>query len=115
MIVGVGGAVVINFILKMIFERSRPDLWQRLVVETSYSFPSGHALASSAIALVIIIICYKTKWFIPAIIIGTVYAVVIAYSRLYLGVHYPSDIIGGWLISAAWVIAMYWTIKRVKH
>jgi membrane-associated phospholipid phosphatase len=113
--VGLYGAVAINTILKLVFERTRPDLWERLVIETSYSFPSGHALASSALALTIIILCYKTKWFIPALIIGGAYGLIIAFSRLYLGVHYPTDIIGGWLISSLWVIAVYWMVKRVKH
>ncbi|MBC7459609.1 phosphatase PAP2 family protein, partial [Candidatus Saccharibacteria bacterium] len=115
LVLGVYGAGAINTILKLVFERTRPDLWERLVVETSYSFPSGHALASCALALVIIIICYKTRWFVPALIIGIAYGLIIGFSRLYLGVHYPSDIIGGWLISSLWVIAVYWMVKRVKH
>lgn len=101
---GVGGAALMNIILKSIFDRPRPDLWEWLVVETHFSFPSGHATASMALAIVIVALLWKTKWRIVSIIGAAMYILSIGFSRLYLGVHYPTDILGGWLLGAAWVL-----------
>jgi len=102
----VGGAALLNFILKLIFERTRPDLWERLVTETSYSFPSGHAMISSALALSVIFIFWKTRYRWLVLIIGVLFVAIIGFSRLYLGVHYPTDILAGWIVSAAWLAAV---------
>lgn len=99
----VGGAAALNMILKAIFERPRPDLWDRLVVEHSYSFPSGHAMASAALGLALIAALWTSRYRWAAIVVGGLYMTVISATRLYLGVHYPSDVIAGWLVSAAWV------------
>lgn len=102
----VAGAALLNLTLKFIFERARPDLWQQLVVETSYSFPSGHAMISAALGMSIIVIFWKTRYRYAALVGGIVYILLISFSRLYLGVHYPTDIIAGWLVSAAWVVVV---------
>lgn len=113
---GVGGAALMNIILKSIFDRPRPDLWEWLVVETHFSFPSGHATASMALALVIVALLWKTKWRAASIIGAALYIVSIGFSRLYLGVHYPTDILGGWLLGAAWIIivinSIYWYVQK---
>ncbi|HEX6461654.1 MAG TPA: phosphatase PAP2 family protein [Candidatus Saccharimonadales bacterium] len=106
---GIGGAAVINLFLKSIFQRPRPDLWQHLVEETGYSFPSGHAMTSSAVAFVLVLLCWHTRWRWWVVAGATVYMISVGVSRLYLGVHYPSDIVGGWCISIAWV----WVVKQV--
>jgi membrane-associated phospholipid phosphatase len=98
----VGGASLLNLVLKFLFERTRPDLWQQLIVETSYSFPSGHAMGSAALALAVMYICRNGRLRWPAIILGSLYILIIGLSRLYLGVHYPTDVLAGWLVSAAW-------------
>jgi membrane-associated phospholipid phosphatase len=102
----VGGASLLNLILKFLFERTRPDLWQQLIVETSYSFPSGHAMGSAALALAVMYICRNGRLRWPAIILGCLYILIIGLSRLYLGVHYPTDVLAGWLVSAAWFCAV---------
>lgn len=101
------GATGMNAILKQIFQRSRPSFWQALVVEKSYSFPSGHAMASSALVFAVIVILWQTKWRRPAIIAGGVYAGLIGFSRLYLGVHFPTDILAAWCVSLAWALIVY--------
>ena len=100
---GVGGASGIAFILKAVFERPRPDLWEWLVHETYFSFPSGHAVGSASLALCIMVLFWQTKWRIPTLIVAALYMGIIGVSRLYLGVHYPTDILGGWLVASAWV------------
>ena len=56
MAVAVGGATLLNIVLKLIFERPRPELWQQLIVEHSFSFPSGHAMVSNALAFSLIVL-----------------------------------------------------------
>lgn len=102
-VAGVGGAEVLNIVLKQLADRSRPELWAHLVAESSQSFPSGHATASAALALCMVAVAWHTKWRYAAIIAGAVYVFVIAFTRLYAGVHYPSDILAAWLSTAAWV------------
>lgn len=106
LVAAIGGAALLNLTLKLLFERARPELWERLVVESNFSFPSGHAMGSSALAFTIVAILWNTKWRIPAIVCGALYMLTIGLSRLYLGVHYPTDILGGWLVSFAWVLAV---------
>jgi undecaprenyl-diphosphatase len=102
-LLGVAGAAALNLIIKSLFQRDRPELWERLVTETSYSFPSGHSMASSALALSLIIVMWNTKYRLPVVCILGVYAILVGLSRLYLGVHYPTDVLAGWLVSATWV------------
>lgn len=102
-LLGVGGASFMSLILKLAFSRTRPDLWTHLVAEKTYSFPSGHAVGSAALAASIIIALWYTKWRRVAIIAGTVYVLAIGFTRLYAGVHYPTDILGGWLLAIGWV------------
>lgn len=99
----VAGSAAVNVVLKLVFERARPDLWEQLITETSYSFPSGHAMATSALAFAVIAIAWKTRYRMVATIGALGFMAVISYSRLYLGVHYPTDILAGWLVSATWV------------
>jgi undecaprenyl-diphosphatase len=99
----VAGAALLNVVLKLIFERIRPNLWEQLIVETSFSFPSGHAMISSALALSIIYIFWATKYRWAALVLGGLFIVIIGFSRLYLGVHYPTDILAGWIVSGAWL------------
>lgn len=101
--IGVGGASLLNLLLKTLFQRDRPELWERIVTENSYSFPSGHAMASSALACSLMVIFWPTRWRWWVVAGAGVYMVLVGLSRLYLGVHYPTDIAAGWLVSGAWV------------
>ncbi len=113
-LVGTGGAVVLNLILKSMFTRVRPELWDRLVIENGFSFPSGHAMASGALALSVIAALWYTRWRLWAIVAGALYVAYVGFTRLYLGVHYPTDIIGAWMISFAWVILAYAVLVSVQ-
>ena len=110
----VAGAALLNLVLKLLFERARPDLWEQLVVETSFSFPSGHAMISAAIALSVIYVCWKTRYRYPALIIGSLFIIIIGLSRLYLGVHYPTDILAGWCVSGAWLVVVALVFGRFQ-
>lgn len=94
-------STVFNFLTKNIVLRTRPD-HLRLIEETGYSFPSGHAMGSIAFYGFIIFLLSKSKInkylkiFLSIIIGLTIF--LIGISRIYVGVHYPSDIIGGFLL-----------------
>ena len=115
---GVGGAALINYLAKITFVRERPDLWEQLITETTYSFPSGHAAGSAALAICVAALLWRTKWQVPALIVAPIYIVLIGFSRMYLGVHYLTDIFAGWILSIAWVtlvIALIYTRKSRRE
>lgn len=98
----------INWIIKHIIQRPRPDVSIRLVEESGYSFPSGHAMISTAFYGLIIYYIWthcENKIKRNIICIGLAFLIVlIDFSRVYLGVHYLSDVIAGSLISIAYLI-----------
>jgi membrane-associated phospholipid phosphatase len=97
------GAITISYTGKIIVHRARPHLWELVYqIGSDYSFPSGHAMSSMSFALVLIILTWNSSWRWLMIIFGSLFAISIAWTRLYLGVHYPSDIVGGWMIALAW-------------
>lgn len=106
LLAGVGGASMLSIVLKLFFARTRPDLWPSLVTETSFAFPSGHAIASSALAASIVAALWFTRWRVTALVAGVVYVLLIGFTRLYLGVHYPTDVIAGWMVGIGWVAAV---------
>lgn len=115
---GIGGVVVANTLLKSIFQRERPALWAHLVNETNFSFPSGHAMLSAAFATMLVILFWETKYRWLVVVLATVGTVIVGLSRLYLGVHYPSDILAGWCVSAVCVLLVSIVLKffyRKKH
>lgn len=113
--VSVVGAAILNVGLKLLFERSRPNLWEQAVVETSFSFPSGHAMISAALGLAIILIYWETRFRWYTVVLVSFYILLIGFSRLYLGVHYPTDIVAGWLVSGAWVSIVAMTLQSSKN
>jgi membrane-associated phospholipid phosphatase len=104
------GALLISLGLKLVFLRPRPQLWTHLVIESDFSFPSGHATITMAFALSIIFLAWPTKWRWPVIIVGAIAVILVGISRLYLGVHFPTDVLAGWLVSAMWVRCIWWLL-----
>lgn len=113
-LVSVAGAAIANLLIKLFFERDRPNLWQSIVQEQSFSFPSGHAMASSALYFALVYATWQTRWRWPTVIIGGVLIILVGFSRLYFGVHFPSDIVAGWLVSFIWVCLVVTILTKTK-
>lgn len=101
------GAALMNLMAKHAFARARPDLWISILPETTFSFPSGHAMQSMAVACGLIALLWNTRWRMPMTIWAALFVFAVGLSRVYLGVHYPSDILAGWAASLAWVIGLH--------
>lgn len=101
---------VMNIALKSLFKRERPDIL-RLINETSYSFPSGHAMVNAALYTMLIVLIFRfivsrpRKIALSAVCIAMILA--IGFSRVYLGVHYAGDVLGGWLIGFSVSLLVY--------
>jgi undecaprenyl-diphosphatase len=107
----VGGASAINYLLKPVFSRARPDLWLSPTPETSFGFPSGHSIASMSLGVGVVLLAWPTRWRWPVLILAGLFAALIAFSRLYLGVHYPSDVLAGWSVGAAWTVLLHAVLR----
>lgn len=105
--IALGGSAVLNVAAKQLFARERPSLWASIAPETTYSFPSGHAMGAMSLACVIVLLAWHTRGRMPAIVLMGAFTAGVAASRVYLGVHYPSDILAGWAAAMAWVVAVY--------
>jgi undecaprenyl-diphosphatase len=104
------GVSLLNWILKSVFQRPRPLPFFGLTVPASYSFPSGHSLAAfcfyGALAALVTARLRSTLWSAVVWAGAVVIIVTVGFSRLYLGLHYPSDIIGGYATGFVWVLTV---------
>jgi membrane-associated phospholipid phosphatase len=108
----IAGAGALNIVAKLAFHRVRPALWKSPLPESDYSFPSGHAMISMALATTLVLLAWPTRLRWAALICALSGVVGVGLSRLYLGVHFPSDILAGWCASLIWVSGVYWLAWR---
>lgn len=108
---------ILNQLLKGILQRPRPTEY-RIIEETGYSFPSGHSMISMAFYGYLIYLIYKyvknkyIKWI--SIVVLSLLICTIGISRIYLGVHYTSDVLGGFLLSISYLVVYISLIKNLK-
>lgn len=108
------GVEVITRIAKVFFHHSRPQLWDVISHQTSFAFPSGHATQSMALVLALMIISYSRPYRFVQILAGALFILVVAFSRMYLGLHFPTDILAGWALAIAWVCMLALIFKRTE-
>ncbi len=100
------GSIVINRTAKVLLHRVRPHLWESPAPEFDYGFPSGHAMSSMTLVAALVILTWDSRWRLPVLVVGGLFVLAIGWTRLYLGVHYPSDILAGWMASVAWAVGV---------
>lgn len=99
------GGAVLSYVLKLAFSKQRPQLWNSPIVETTFSYPSGHALGSVVLYgfLSYILATLYPRYARAFYGAATLLIIAIGFSRLYLGVHWPTDIIAGYGIGFLWI------------
>jgi undecaprenyl-diphosphatase len=111
--IALGGSALLNLAAKPAFARARPALWESIAPEVNYSFPSGHAMGSMTLACVLVLLSWRTRWRWPVFAAMVSFVVLVGLSRVYLGVHYPSDILAGWAAAMVWAVAVFLTVYRI--
>jgi undecaprenyl-diphosphatase len=109
LVVSTGGSIVLTTVLKGVFQRARPELFDSGYQASFYSFPSGHAtVAVGFYGMLTVILAYRwrgaARWAVAAC--GLLVVLLIGFSRLYLGVHYPTDILAGYLSALLWLVCV---------
>lgn len=91
---------------KAVLGRHRPSLWLSSAPQRSFGFPSGHALAAMALATALGVLAWPTRarWWVVGC--GGCFVLLVSTARMYLGVHYPTDVLGAWLAALAWVMVL---------
>ena len=118
-VVAVFGGMAVNSSLKLLFARPRPDLFVPAAKVFTASFPSGHAALSAisyltlAALLARMTASLRLRTYVMALAVCLTF--LIGVSRIYLGVHYPTDILAGWCIGSAWALLCWAVMTRLQH
>lgn len=107
------GGYLVGTVMKLTINRARPDSVDRVVQVATASFPSGHSLQSVLCYGAFAIVFWRWGWLgkrvTPVVAAVVIIAGAIGFSRIYLGVHWPSDVAAGWLVGSSW-LAISWAI-----
>ena len=118
-LISVAGGTALNDLLKYIFARPRPDLVLHTTQVFSSSFPSGHAAVSAVVYLTLGALLARDAPSVAAKIYVMAVAILIVFlvgvSRVFLGVHYPTDVLAGWCIGSAWALTCWLAANRLKN
>jgi len=121
LVINVAGAGALDWELKRYFARARPDVALMLRRAAGYSFPSGHAMESTVLFMALSYLAIRSfprwRWKSAAIALGTTLIVAVAISRVYLGVHWISDVAAGIVIGLLWTTTTtvaYETLRRIR-
>lgn len=110
------GSVALNETLKVMFARERPEIY-RLAEQSGYSFPSGHAMAALTLYFVLTYLLWQhvktRRGRVIMLVVAISVVSIIGLSRIYLGVHYPSDVIAGYCMSGCWLALSIWLYRVV--
>jgi undecaprenyl-diphosphatase len=112
-VITVGGGMLLSTILKRGFARPRPDLVPQDLLPLSASFPSGHAMLSAVVYLTLGALLARVqpqrRLKVYILTMAVVLTTLVGLSRIYLGVHWPTDVLAGWIAGAAWAL-MAWCV-----
>lgn len=119
LIVATAGGLVLNTVLKLGFDRPRPDVIVHGVDTVSSSFPSGHAMSSAIVYGTVAYLAARlhrrrwARWLV--MLFAFLVIVLISLSRMYLGVHYPSDVVAGVVVGLAWAAFCMATLEAIQR
>jgi membrane-associated phospholipid phosphatase len=116
LVVAWGGSIGLYNVTKVIVDRRRPPPPVRLMSAAGSSFPSGHATQSLAtyVALVVIAIGVLPRARVPAWTLAGILVAGVGWSRVYLGVHWATDVGAGWVIAACWITVVVWLVTPAR-
>jgi undecaprenyl-diphosphatase len=121
-LVSAGGGTLISFSLKLFFQRVRPDLVPHGVEVYTASFPSSHAMMSAMIYLTLgaLLARVQPRRRVKAyiLLVAVLLTLMIGTSRVYLGVHWPTDVLAGWCVGSAWAMLcgmLAWWLQQRRH
>jgi undecaprenyl-diphosphatase len=108
------GTLTLSAVLKGLYDRPRPTLWEQRGQFAWASYPSGHAIATVAVLFTIAIMLHRVhRWRWPFVVAAAMLAIT-SYSRLYLGVHWPTDVIAGLVMGVIWLGATLMAFRPVE-
>ena len=110
----VGGSMLLTQIIKPLVARPRPALWASIRPEHTFSFPSGHAMDTAAVAAALVLLGWGGRargwgWLM------VLFSLAVGWARMYLGVHNPSDVLAGWAAAVAWVVLVHLLAQRLSR
>lgn len=114
----IGGGIVLSNVLKHFFQRARPDIAPHAAEVFSTSFPSAHAMLSAVVYLTLAVVVARfalarlQRLYAIGIAIGI--TIIVGLTRMYLGVHWPTDIAAGWCVGAAWALACWYIATKLQ-
>ena len=115
--IAIVGGQVLSHLMKFSFARPRPELVPHIVEVSSASFPSGHSMMSAVTYLTLAVMLARTERRIRIrvfyIVVAAILTMLVGLSRVYLGVHWPSDVLGGWSLGAAWALGVWLLARRM--
>jgi undecaprenyl-diphosphatase len=117
-IAAAAGGGLMSTLLKLLFARQRPDI-EHLVQVSTYSFPSGHAMLSAVVYITLGALLARSekqkRFKIFFLLVAVLLAVTVGISRIYLGVHYPTDVMAGWIAGAVWALFCLFVADMIQR
>jgi undecaprenyl-diphosphatase len=118
-VLSIAGGTAFSQLLKWIYDRPRPDLVEHLTVIQTASFPSGHATMATIVYLTLAAMVVRLvdttaqRAYVMTVAIGI--CIVVGISRVFLGVHWPSDVLAGWALGAAWACCSWLVVAGLRR
>ena len=108
----VGGSIGIGWLLKWSIDRPRPLEFYHLVQSYGASFPSAHSLYAATLASLMMLLLQQHKYRISVILVSTLWFIFMGISRVYAGVHFPTDVLTGWGIGLIWTSLLWFWLYQ---